>query len=218
MALRCHKLTYTCKISSSVDFKNINSADLGCGVKSCEFASEKTHTDGTFSTSNEQAGSWNARREVFYKTLSLFTALRERGCSFRSEIHTESDSDDSTDSCDSANSTTALSPRKEKCDWKLVMTSNSYGKRAIQYVHCCLIVSSRVNFTSRCEFRRKGHSNHLRLSDIDEYDLEYLGALLDMDEMMVKRHEESALALGYGPLATCSTLAPASAKRQHCSK
>ena len=108
MALCCHKLTYICKTSSSIDFKNINSAGLGCGVKSCEFASEKTHTNGTFSTTNERAGSWNAHCEVFYKTLSLFTALRERGCSFRSEIHTKSDSDNSTDSCDSTNSTTAL--------------------------------------------------------------------------------------------------------------
>ena len=75
-----------------------------------------------------------------------------------------------------------------------------------------------TSHTFRCEYWQKGRRGHLKMSDIDDYDLDYLGALLDMDEVAIKRHEESALQFGYGPLAACSVSVPASAKRQHCSK
>ena len=104
---------------------------LGRGVKACEFSSVSApDTNTTPNIASELPESWTAHREVFYKTLSLSTTLKERGCSFKSEIHTDSDSDDS---CDSASFTGAQILHDEKCNGMLIMKDNFYGRRTIQY-------------------------------------------------------------------------------------
>ena len=69
----------------------------------------------------------------------------------------------------------------------------------------------------RCEHYdgRAARDHYVQYLD-DAYDLDYLEAFFYEDDDELNRIEDAARALGYGPLAKCTTIANASSQKVHC--
>lgn len=61
-----------------------------------------------------------------------------------------------------------------------------------------------------------GSRNHLLIRNLDEYDIGYLGALLNNNQPVIAGYEQDAAKSGFGPLAPCTFQASASEQKQLC--
>ncbi|KAF8591037.1 hypothetical protein K439DRAFT_1650871 [Ramaria rubella] len=68
----------------------------------------------------------------------------------------------------------------------------------------------------RCERHAKGQKAHIRLCNLNKFDLEYLQALLQNDVESVATHEINAKRAGYGPLAPCDFVAAPHEQKTLC--
>ncbi|KAF9232965.1 hypothetical protein BU15DRAFT_90533 [Melanogaster broomeanus] len=181
----------------------------------------------------------SATAEIFMKTLALFCALSEHGCSFNAglisgvttalsepnphpciptggfgaESGPESDTDFDTDFDDTPdplpvalvqnghlrNSRRRQSNNHEMCMGKLVMRRDRFNRHFI----CC-------------QYHTRTRRSHLILRNLQEYDLDYLRALLENNTSVIAKHEGAARERGYGPLVPCSFVASPSEQKQLC--
>ncbi|KIK80352.1 hypothetical protein PAXRUDRAFT_158926, partial [Paxillus rubicundulus Ve08.2h10] len=58
---------------------------------------------------------------------------------------------------------------------------------------------------------------HLILCNLQEYNLDYLHALLENNMSVITNHEGAARECGYGPLVPCSFVVSPSKQKQLCS-
>ncbi|KZV86821.1 hypothetical protein EXIGLDRAFT_774231 [Exidia glandulosa HHB12029] len=138
----------------------------------------------------------DAEKELFLKTLALFCALQHSGCNFDSDTTLSEEVGDSEDDIpddvleldDSPGAETydSRAPQRNLCQGRLVLFSNDN------------------RYFIRCSKRRAGAQGHLYLSGIENYDLDYLSALISSDADAISQHEKAAATRGYGPLAPCN--------------
>ena len=67
-----------------------------------------------------------------------------------------------------------------------------------------------------CKFRSRRDHAHFILYDLQEYDINYLWALLEDNKTIIAQHEIAAMQKGYGPLVPCTYVASSSQHTQHC--
>lgn len=67
-----------------------------------------------------------------------------------------------------------------------------------------------------CEFRSCKDRSHFILYDLQEYDINYLRALLEDNKPIITQYEVAAMQQGYGPLVPCTFVASTSQHMQHC--
>lgn len=105
----------------------------GCGIKSCEFREHGTELIApTVSNTKEFGKPWSAKRELFYKTLGFYTALREHGCSLETGNRTHRNEGVDSDACDSAQPETPVD--FQRCKGQMIIRKNSKGQYVIEYV------------------------------------------------------------------------------------
>ncbi|KAG2125773.1 uncharacterized protein EDB93DRAFT_1243973 [Suillus bovinus] len=127
----------------------------------------------------------SAEREVFTKTFAFVCALKVHGCSFRTsteftDFNFENDLDDSNiDPNDYERAlvtpTAASSRSPTSCSGNLIMRTDKYNQRFIQ-----------------CEHRSRTDRAHLILWNLQEFNINYLQALLAHDIAAILIHEERA--------------------------
>ncbi|KIJ53896.1 hypothetical protein M422DRAFT_242163 [Sphaerobolus stellatus SS14] len=199
----------TISISFSIDISaipftpNYTPPPARAGVRGCEFNPDPCHIQ----SQNRQTTT--AGQEVFLKTVGFFCALIQNGCTFESisELKEEEDSEVSDSDFDSNELefyeiTHDIRSRKDKipqCSGKLVFRNDSFGRPFIQ-----------------CEKRGPGHRDHLRIRNLNEYNLQYLQALLGDDLSEILKYEEAAKVEGYGPLVPCKYVAAPQEQKQYC--
>ncbi|KAF9231054.1 hypothetical protein BU15DRAFT_29339, partial [Melanogaster broomeanus] len=130
----------------------------------------------------------SATAEIFMKTLALFCALSEHGCSFNAVQNGHL-----------RNSRRRQSNNHEMCMGKLVMRRDRFNRHFI----CC-------------QYHTRTRRSHLILRNLQEYDLDYLRALLENNTSVIAKHEGAARERGYGPLVPCSFVASPSEQKQLC--
>ncbi|KAG9309526.1 hypothetical protein JVU11DRAFT_10503 [Chiua virens] len=147
----------------------------------------------------------NAHVEVFHKTLGFYCALIKKGCAFSSA----DDFPDSSDTVKQENKsplalcTKELSMRKRrtpKCNSRLELLYDGYNQ---PYIQCSqhLINPTRA---------------HLLLRNLQEFDTNYLHALLLGDSTCYLHTENVFKTLGVGPLAPCTFAASPSEQKSNC--
>ena len=94
--------------------------------------------------------------------------------------------------------------------------TNSISHISSEFIFRCIFTSHLL--ANRCENRWKGHRAHLKLRNLKELDLDYLGALLNDDRMKIQMHEDAARVQGYGPLVPCSYLTSPRDQKTLCRK
>ncbi|KAF8833796.1 hypothetical protein BDN67DRAFT_998876 [Paxillus ammoniavirescens] len=150
-----------------------------------------------------------AEKEVFLKTLGFFCALEERGCPFTmDDVRNDDDmtslsSDQYMDNIDvvldNGASCSSRRPGVKRCRGKLVMEFDKYNQPFI-----------------RCRLRSSSHTMHLMLHGLQEYDTQYLRALLENDWPVINERENTAKTAGYGPRVPCTFVASPSSQSQLC--
>ncbi|KAJ7633292.1 hypothetical protein FB45DRAFT_1148985 [Roridomyces roridus] len=157
-----------------------------------------------------------AKREVFFKTIAFYCTLVEKGCAFELKDTGDADvsavedtSDDSeSESRDDSDTEVSTSRKRDRrfrtakgrtCKGTLEMRQDEFGRSFIQ-----------------CEHRTQADTAHLILRTLDEFDLDYLRALLHDNPSAIHEREEVARQFGYGPRAPCSYTAPPSAQKDFC--
>ncbi|KAF8531481.1 hypothetical protein JB92DRAFT_2691415 [Gautieria morchelliformis] len=144
-----------------------------------------------------------ATREVFNKTLGLYAALLSRGCSWPRD--TRAQNADATGWLD------ATPPHGDgiPLDARAMEPSPCGG-------HFLLCWSTSGSPFLQCsEYRNAGRA-HLKLSQLGEFNLIYLDALLTDNRPVVEALEKLAQTDGYGPLATCDFMATWREQKQLC--
>ncbi|KAG1760684.1 hypothetical protein EV702DRAFT_1053394 [Suillus placidus] len=125
-----------------------------------------------------------AEREVFTKTFAFFCALQAHGCTFRTstefvDFNFENDLEDSIinpSDYEHDSVTPAISSRSPtSCSGNLIMRTDKYNQRLIQ-----------------CEHRSPADRAHLILWNLQEFNVNYLQALLAHDIAAIATHEEHA--------------------------
>ena len=97
--------------------------------------------------------------------------------------------------------------------WRLTHTiSLSFG----EYLHC--ILSSIANDTGRCQLHLPSCARHLKLGGLQEYDMQYLCALLEDDWDIINHFENTTKLEGYGPCLPCDHVASHLTQSQLCRK
>ncbi|KIJ46778.1 hypothetical protein M422DRAFT_249509 [Sphaerobolus stellatus SS14] len=171
-------------------------------VKSCEFR-------GDHGLLCVQDSFHDAEKEVFMKTLAFYAVLQDRGCPYEFERDSSLEDPSGMSSLESSDDEDILNgirirdiraPKREKtCDGKLSLHWNSAGKPFI-----------------KCEYYRLKHRQHLFIRCLDEYDIDYLAALLQQDHANIRTFEERAMHNGYGPLTACSFVSSMTEQKQLC--
>ncbi|KAF8997410.1 hypothetical protein BDQ17DRAFT_1429090 [Cyathus striatus] len=174
----------------------VNLKETCKGLKVCEEYSKELHNSGPREPSAEEI--------VFNKTLSFYCAMQETGCSFDSidinEYCGDYDSDDDFNESDEDPSTVQkLSPSGSLCSGRMVFSYDRYNHPRLQ-----------------CEFRTRSDKAHLILRNLQEFNLDYLKALVGRDISCMLSHETRAWLNGYGPLMACTFQASPSEKKTKC--
>ena len=74
---------------------------------------------------------WSAEKEVFIKTLALYTSLQEHGCAFATIEFPHEDDDGSLET---TGSTTSVSSDDGTCQGRLILKTTEKGQKIIEYV------------------------------------------------------------------------------------
>ncbi|KAF8576627.1 hypothetical protein K439DRAFT_1655220 [Ramaria rubella] len=127
-------------------------------------------------------------REVFLKTLAFYCAIIEHGCPFSAQSHSE---------------------RGEE-------RTHHYGLPS--QIPQTLNEESEAESDSNSDNyeHTRGHKAHLILCNLNEFNIEYLQALLQNDAESVAKHEINAKQAGYGPLASCNFVAAPHEQKTLC--
>jgi len=97
--------------------------------------------------------------------------------------------------------------------WRLTGTINlSFGE------HPRYILSSIANDSGRCQLHSPSCARHLKLGGLQEYDTQYLRALLEDDWDVINCCENTAKLAGYGPRCPCDYVASPWTQSQLCHK
>ncbi|KZV93882.1 hypothetical protein EXIGLDRAFT_767640 [Exidia glandulosa HHB12029] len=183
------------------------STDYNCGcLRTCTFsgASSAPGTAHSYTSPSRQsaarAQAHNASTakfsiaevEIFRKTLALFGALQDHGCSLRKvEGFADERVGDAVASATDAPGEERLrdsrSQLRKTCTGRILLKQNDSGHSYLE-----------------CEHRHAGACDHLLLSNLQDFDVNYLRALLHNDVATVQRHEQRAAQLGIGPLVACN--------------
>lgn len=67
-----------------------------------------------------------------------------------------------------------------------------------------------------CEYFSKNSQNHLRLRNLNEYNIDYLKALFSANKSRIYEYESFAAQQGFGPLAPCNEVSIARGKKELC--
>jgi hypothetical protein len=70
----------------------------------------------------------------------------------------------------------------------------------------------------RCSFREPGAKSHFVMWNLNEYDIQYLQALLENNVEGIYKFEHVAFQQGYGPLFPCTFTAARREQKQFCCK
>ncbi|KZV83375.1 hypothetical protein EXIGLDRAFT_843006 [Exidia glandulosa HHB12029] len=193
------------------------STDYGCGcVRMCSFSGRSSHVSEAVSSSSGHSytsptrasairAAAHAQRtqdisvaeiEVFRKTLAFFGALTEHGCSVEMmDLYSEPDDEEEYEDI----KRDARCKLRSSCSGRIVLKRNSAGHAYLE-----------------CEHRTKGRCDHLIVRNLQDFDIDYLAALLSDDKDVVLRHEQRAAAAGYGPLAPCQHTRSCRTQAQLC--
>ncbi|KAF4600363.1 hypothetical protein EYR38_004988 [Pleurotus pulmonarius] len=143
---------------------------------------------------------FGAEEEVFTKTLAFYCALVEKGCDVHVERPPSDDSgSDFADNAPSISTTSRQPKRRAGCTGRLVIKRNTFNRPYIQ-----------------CELRSQHDLAHIIVNDLNEYDIDYLTALLTATSQEVSKFELDARSKGYGPLAPCKFVASRGEQKQLC--
>lgn len=97
--------------------------------------------------------------------------------------------------------------------WRLTHTTSlSFGE------HLHYILSSIADEAGRCRLHSSFCPRHLKLGGLQEYDMQYLHALLEDDWNTINLYEIAAKMSGYGPHLPCDYVASPSTQSQLCRK
>ncbi|KIJ44484.1 hypothetical protein M422DRAFT_252088 [Sphaerobolus stellatus SS14] len=167
------------------------------GVRGCQFyTATPAHV--------HLVGVQDAEQQVFTKTLAFFCTLQTNGCLFdticgHSEETEEPEGEEASILYEMLADVCSRSDTPSRCKGKLVFKINSFGKTYIE-----------------CEKRSSGHSAHLILHTLNEFNLEYLQTLLNNDLTTILKCETAARDSGYGPLAPCTYIAAPQEQKSFC--
>ncbi|KIJ11659.1 hypothetical protein PAXINDRAFT_15478 [Paxillus involutus ATCC 200175] len=98
---------------------------------------------------------------------------------------------------DNGASCSSCCPGVKRCQGKLVMEFDKYNQPFIW-------------------LRSSSHTMHLMLHGLQEYDTQYLCALLENDWPVINERENTAKTAGYGPRVPCTFIASPSSQSQLC--
>ncbi|KAF8994773.1 hypothetical protein BDQ17DRAFT_1251365, partial [Cyathus striatus] len=166
------------------------------GLKVCQYYS----VDAIALINNNQSPS--LEESVFSKTLSFYCAVHEIGCSFNSvdlsdySGEPESNDENSGNICSSELATGS----NTICSGRMILSYNKFNEPRLQ-----------------CQFWKYEDRAHLVLRNLQDFDIDYLSALISDDKLLIKHHEEKALRNGYGPLTGCIYQASPSQQQDKCS-
>ncbi|EJD54157.1 hypothetical protein AURDEDRAFT_157410 [Auricularia subglabra TFB-10046 SS5] len=191
--VKCKVYSYTCSSVRSCTFKGVGEMlqhESHSFTSPSRQAAERlaSHVGNTVTLSPDAL--------VFSKTLAFFSALCKHGCSLKDDPLYADDSDDPEPA--NPHWDARAKPRRT-CSGELRVRENYFGQMVIQ-----------------CEHRSATDKSHLRLGNLQDYDTEYLKALLRGETAAIREHEESAAARGYGPLVTCNQVRSCRSQSQHC--
>ncbi|KAF8126785.1 hypothetical protein EV363DRAFT_1298507 [Boletus edulis] len=198
-----------------------------CSARSREAdSSAHSHTDrfhvgGLISPRSSHVDT--AKAEIFTKTLALFCALQEHGCSSSVAIEYANPagrgiySDDSEPESDDENGGNPLPPGASSLVQHLSQSRRSRSDGNQTCNGALLLRRDRFHqHYISCQHQRRGDRSHLLLRNLQEYDIDYLRALLENDMNTVAIHENAALQGGYGPRVPCTFVASPSEQKQRC--
>ena len=81
-----------------------------------------------------------------------------------------------------------------------------------------LLFLIKLTFVHRCEKRGYGQRGHLVIRNLNEFNLEYLQALLTDSLDAILQFESAALSEGYGLLAPCTYISALQEQKRLCRK
>ncbi|KAG1799560.1 hypothetical protein EV424DRAFT_1545973 [Suillus variegatus] len=164
--------------------------DAGKGVRCRQLKSSCNGLKAGYSDDSAEA-------EVFNKTLAFFCAVSEWGCGFDANLDLSPEI--VLDSFD-------LHSESESrgCGAPLMLSVNNLGR---PYIHC-------KNFNASVSRAR----THLVLRNLDEFNTDYLRALIENDLKAISFYETRAKNDGYGPLMPCTFVASPAEQKQCCRK
>ncbi|EJD33115.1 hypothetical protein AURDEDRAFT_155120, partial [Auricularia subglabra TFB-10046 SS5] len=180
---------------------------LGSSIKTCSLmpieASDLAPRISTAPTFND------AEKQLFTRTFAFYCALRNTGCCFRPTETSQQSEDDTYDDIDDPDLGNVSADAFLSRNTDDIVRDSRAPKRELCDGHPVLHDKDGRIFI-RCSLRRSGALGHLSISGIEQYDTEYLRALLEDDYDTALVHETRAASSGYGPLAPCARVAPAS--------
>ncbi|KAF8584865.1 hypothetical protein K439DRAFT_1616360 [Ramaria rubella] len=172
-----------------------------CCLKYCSFNVPK------LTTLPQKSHHDSPGREVFLKTLAFYCVITKHGCPFSSrfpqnldeeseeDLESESDGDDYELLLDIR----AHHSPKHHCNGHPILRYDQYRKPFIQ-----------------CKRHRKGYKANLITRNLNEFDMEYLQALLENDAETMATHEINAKNARYSPLAPCNFVAAPREQKTLC--
>ncbi|KAJ8475498.1 hypothetical protein ONZ45_g15590 [Pleurotus djamor] len=171
------------------------------GLKYCEFSNGEAEGNTGYvmmrpeilSQRAESSINCGAEEVVFMRTLGLYCALKERGCDVGENSQTSRPGGGLEHG--------SRSPRKRPapCAGEFKLRVGKQGQRFLE-----------------CEHRSSKNLDHLYISDLNDYDLGYLEALLTSNNAVISNYEITAQAKGYGPLVSCTFTASRSEQKELC--
>ena len=103
------------------------------------------------------------------------------------------------------------------CKGRVILKQDRFNHHFIQHVVSFLLSSSfDLGLFCRCEHLMCHDQSHLVIHNLQEYNIDYLRALLENDEAEIYSFELKAERKGYGPRLCCSFLTSPSAQKTGC--
>ncbi|KAJ7649214.1 hypothetical protein B0H17DRAFT_1270949 [Mycena rosella] len=127
-----------------------------------------------------------AKKEVFFKTLRFYCTLAEKGCAF--DLRTDGEDISSAELTDDPDPDSDSDESESETHTKIMNMVVSLSTHHIL---------SLDPYRHRCEHRIQTDKAHLILRTLDEFDITYLGALLENNTQVIDEREELARQFGY---------------------
>ncbi|KAG1733723.1 hypothetical protein EDB19DRAFT_1830853 [Suillus lakei] len=185
--IHCNRISTSCK-GLKACIANINGFNTPHSYTHHTHVSKLVTPQTAFSPYND-----TAKREVFMKTFAFFCALQEHGCAFQITADiVDIDIENDVDNEDVVGTAVSWEHSPTSCPGKLIMR------------------------TDRCEYCSSADRAHLILQNLQEFNVNYLQALLTNNLVAIASHEENVARHGYGPLVLCSFVDSLVEHKQTC--
>ncbi|KAF8584341.1 hypothetical protein K439DRAFT_1567517 [Ramaria rubella] len=154
-------------------------------VKHCEFliATSQDSSQAGGGHNSHSSLLQDAQREVFEKTLAFYATIISQGCSVETEAKISAANNEDTDDDWNEEFDLPFDIRAKilpNCKGKIVLKTKNLGQSELRCEHWC-----------------KGHRTHLRIKDLNKYDIEYFKALIEDNYGLIWNVELEAKHLGY---------------------